>query len=48
MQRLWKGLYNLPAFPADGSQWDRLFADSKRFRIGGMDVEVMLTLGHTL
>src|SRR5690242_17101412 len=26
VQRLWKGIYNLPSdFPTDGSQWDRLF-----------------------
>jgi glyoxylase-like metal-dependent hydrolase (beta-lactamase superfamily II) len=28
VQRLWKGIYNLPdRVPVDGSQWDRLFAD---------------------
>jgi glyoxylase-like metal-dependent hydrolase (beta-lactamase superfamily II) len=27
VQKLWKGFYNWPDFPADGSQWDRLFAD---------------------
>ena len=49
VQRLWKGLYNLPeTFRTDGSQWDRLFADGERFRIGNLDVEVMLTPGHTL
>lgn len=48
VQNLWKGLYNLPAFPADGSQWDRLFADGERFKIGEVDVEVLFTPGHTL
>jgi glyoxylase-like metal-dependent hydrolase (beta-lactamase superfamily II) len=49
VQKLWKGLYNLPeTFPADGSQWDRLFADGERFRIGNLDVEVLFTPGHTL
>ena len=49
VQRLWKGLYNLPdTFRTDGSQWDRLFADGERFRIGNLDVEVMFTPGHTL
>lgn len=49
VQRLWKKLYNLPGtFPTDGSQWDRLFADGERFRIGNCDVEVMFTSGHTL
>ena len=49
VQRLWMGLYNLPnGYRTDGSQWDRLFGDGDRFRIGGMDVEVMFTPGHTL
>jgi glyoxylase-like metal-dependent hydrolase (beta-lactamase superfamily II) len=49
VQALWKDLYNLPdEFRTDGSQWDRLFADGERFRIGTMDVEVMFTPGHTL
>ena len=49
VQRLWKDIYNLPSsFPTDGSQWDRLFADGERFRIGGLDASVMFSLGHTL
>jgi glyoxylase-like metal-dependent hydrolase (beta-lactamase superfamily II) len=28
VQRLWKKIYNWPDFPADGSQWDKLFARS--------------------
>jgi glyoxylase-like metal-dependent hydrolase (beta-lactamase superfamily II) len=49
VQKLWKGLYNLPeAFPTDGSQWDKLFVDGERFKIGNLDVEVMFTPGHTL
>jgi len=49
VQKLWKGLYNLPdTFRTDGSQWDRLFADDERFTIGKADVEVMFTPGHTL
>lgn len=31
----------------DGSQFDRLFAEGDRFRIGGLEVEVMHTPGHT-
>jgi glyoxylase-like metal-dependent hydrolase (beta-lactamase superfamily II) len=48
VQKLWKGIYNLPAFPTDGSQWDRLFADGERFKIGDLNVGVMFTPGHTL
>lgn len=48
VQKLWKGFYNWPDFPADGSQWDRLFADGDTFRIGGIDARVMHSPGHTL
>jgi glyoxylase-like metal-dependent hydrolase (beta-lactamase superfamily II) len=48
VQKLWKGIYNLPDLPTDGSQWDKLFADGERFKIGNMDVEVLFTPGHTL
>ena len=49
VQKLWKGMYNYPdAFPADGSQWNKLFRDGEQFKIGNMDVEVLLTPGHTL
>jgi glyoxylase-like metal-dependent hydrolase (beta-lactamase superfamily II) len=49
VQRLWKGLYNLPdSFPTDGSQWDKLFADGERFKIGNLDCEVLFSPGHTL
>ncbi|MCG7393083.1 MBL fold metallo-hydrolase [Microvirga sp. ACRRW] len=49
VQKLWKDIYNLPdSFPTDGSQWDRLFADGERFRIGGLDATVLFSPGHTL
>lgn len=49
VQKLWHRIYNVSdCCPADGSQWDRLFADGERFRIGNLDVEVMFTPGHTL
>jgi glyoxylase-like metal-dependent hydrolase (beta-lactamase superfamily II) len=48
VQRLWKGIYNLPDFPADGSQWDRLFAHGDTFAIGDLSVRVMFSPGHTL
>jgi glyoxylase-like metal-dependent hydrolase (beta-lactamase superfamily II) len=47
VQRIWKEIYNLPDFPADGSQWDRLFADGERFQIGTCPVEVIFSPGHT-
>ena len=48
VQELWKRIFNLPALPADGSQWDRLFRDGERFRIGELDAKVMFSPGHTL
>jgi glyoxylase-like metal-dependent hydrolase (beta-lactamase superfamily II) len=48
VQALWKQLYNWPDFPADGSQWDRLFDQGDRFCIGELDSCVMFSPGHTL
>lgn len=49
VQKLWKAIYNWgDDFPADGSQWDRLFADGDRFSIGDLRAEVLFTPGHTL
>lgn len=47
VQRIWKKIYNLPEFPANGSQWDRLFEDGERFHVGGIEAEVLFTPGHT-
>lgn len=47
VQKLWKGFYNWPEFPADGSQWDRLFADGETFKVGEIDAKVMFSPGHT-
>lgn len=48
VQKLWKGFYNWPDFPADGSQWDRLFAEGDRFSVGNIPARVMFSPGHTL
>jgi glyoxylase-like metal-dependent hydrolase (beta-lactamase superfamily II) len=48
VQKLWKDIYNLPDFPADGSQWDRLFADGDTLRVGSLEGRVMFSPGHTL
>jgi glyoxylase-like metal-dependent hydrolase (beta-lactamase superfamily II) len=48
VQKLWKAIYNLPDFPADGSQWDRLFADGDTFAIGSIPARVIFSPGHTL
>lgn len=48
VQKLWKGIYNWPDFPADGSQWDKLFADGETFKVGNIPARVMFSPGHTL
>lgn len=48
VQKLWKDFYNWPDFPADGSQWDRLFADGDAFMVGNIGAKVMFSPGHTL
>lgn len=45
---LWRDLYNLPDAFAVERDFDRLFADGDTFRIGTIDVRVMLSPGHTL
>jgi glyoxylase-like metal-dependent hydrolase (beta-lactamase superfamily II) len=47
VQKLWRAIYNWPDFPADGSQWDRLFGDGETFKIGALDARAMLSPGHT-
>jgi glyoxylase-like metal-dependent hydrolase (beta-lactamase superfamily II) len=48
VQKLWRDIYNLPDFPCDGSQWDRLFADGEAFSLGDTQASVMFSPGHTL
>ena len=48
VQKLWKGFYNWPDFRADGSQWDKLFANGETFKVGNIPASVMFSPGHTL
>ena len=48
VQKLWKEIYNWPDFPADGSQWDQLFAEGETFKVGRIPAKVMFSPGHTL
>ena len=48
VQALWKGIYNWPDFKADGSQWERLFAEGDTFKVGNMPARVLFSPGHTL
>lgn len=48
VQAAFKKLYNLePDFPTDGSQFDHLFEDGEKFRIGAVEARAMLVPGHT-
>lgn len=41
-------MFNLePGFPTDGSQFDRLWNDGDRFRVGNVACSVLATPGHT-
>jgi glyoxylase-like metal-dependent hydrolase (beta-lactamase superfamily II) len=48
VQKLWKDFYNWPDFPADGSQWDKLFAEGETFKVGSIPARIMFSPGHTL
>jgi glyoxylase-like metal-dependent hydrolase (beta-lactamase superfamily II) len=48
VQGLWTRIYNWTDFPADGSQWDRLFANGDTFSVGGIAAKVLFSPGHTL
>lgn len=48
VQKLWRDFYNWPDFPADGSQWDKLFAEGESFKVGNIPAKVLFSPGHTL
>jgi glyoxylase-like metal-dependent hydrolase (beta-lactamase superfamily II) len=48
VQKIFGELFNAgEGFARDGSQFDRLLRDGERFELGGLDVEVLHTPGHT-
>ena len=48
VQKIFSALFNMePGFVADGRQFDHLFADGERFRIGGLEAQAIHTPGHT-
>lgn len=47
VQKIFRPVFALDALKTDGSDFDRLFADGERFKIGTLDVEVMHVPGHT-
>ena len=47
VQRIFRPVFNAVDVSGDGSEFDRLFTDGERFKIGSLDGEVMHTPGHT-
>lgn len=47
VQGVFKDIFNAKDMNTYGAEFDHLFEDGERFRIGGLDVEVMHTPGHT-
>jgi glyoxylase-like metal-dependent hydrolase (beta-lactamase superfamily II) len=47
VQKVFRPIFNATDVSGDGSEFDRLFVDGERFRIGNLVVEVMHTPGHT-
>lgn len=45
---LWRDIYNMPDAFDPERDFDRLFADGDTFRLGELEIRVMLSPGHTL
>jgi len=47
VQQIFRPVFLADDLKANGADFDHLFADGERFRIGGLDVEVLHVPGHT-
>lgn len=47
VQRIFRPVFDLTDLKTDGSDFDHLFRDGERFRIGELEAEVIYTPGHT-
>lgn len=47
VQKIFRPVFNATDISGDGSEFDHLFADGERFKIGDLDAEVLYTPGHT-
>jgi len=47
VQQIFRPVFNATDLKADGSDFDHLFADGERFKIGELDGEILYTPGHT-
>lgn len=47
VQEIFKPVFGADDLKTDGSAFDRLLADGERFAVGGLEIEVLHTPGHT-
>lgn len=47
VQKIFRPVFNMKNVSGDGTEFDRLFKDGERFRIGQLEAEVIYTPGHT-
>ena len=47
VQRIFRPIFNATDLATDGSDFDHLFKEGERFRIGDLEVQVLYTPGHT-
>jgi len=47
VQRIFRPVFDATDLKTDGSDFDHLFKDGERFKIGALDAEVLYTPGHT-
>ena len=47
VQKIFRPVFNIKDVSGDGGEFDHLFKDGERFRIGDLDAEVIYTPGHT-
>jgi glyoxylase-like metal-dependent hydrolase (beta-lactamase superfamily II) len=47
VQRIFRPVFNATDLKTDGSDFDHLFKDGERFKVGELEIEAMYTPGHT-
>ncbi|MEY9403365.1 glyoxylase-like metal-dependent hydrolase (beta-lactamase superfamily II) [Bradyrhizobium japonicum] len=47
VQRIFRPIFNATDLKTDGSDFDHLFRDGERFKVGELEAEVIYTPGHT-
>lgn len=47
MQKIFRPVFNATDVTGDGSEFDHLFKDGERFRLGALEIEVLHVPGHT-